>query len=152
MDRSFLRKLYDSHNACPACPSPSEVAAFFTDLLGALFPEYRQSRFSSVELFSQHMDALQAELDRIVTFNPHKNKSGSDKVASAFFDALPKVYERLNGDVSAMYEGDPAAKSRNEVIQTYPGFYAIAAYRVAHQLHQLGVPGIPPGNHGTCPQ
>ena len=37
----------------------------------------------------------------------------------------------------------PAAKSREEVIRTYPGFYAVAAYRIAHQLHLLGIQGIP---------
>ena len=42
-----------------------------------------------------------------------------------------------------MYEGDPAAKSRDEIVRTYPGFYAIAAYRIAHELHALGVKGIP---------
>jgi serine O-acetyltransferase len=42
-----------------------------------------------------------------------------------------------------MYTGDPAARSRSEVIRTYPGFYAISAYRVAHKLVELGVPGIP---------
>src|SRR5688500_13033388 len=41
-----------------------------------------------------------------------------------------------------MFEGDPAAKSRSEVIRTYPGFYAIAAYRIAYELHSLGIHGI----------
>ena len=53
------------------------------------------------------------------------------------------IYEKLGQDIDAMYEGDPAAKSRDEVIRTYPGFYAIAAYRIAHELHSLGVLGIP---------
>ena len=42
-----------------------------------------------------------------------------------------------------MYSGDPAAKSINEVVQTYPGFYAIAAFRIANELHRLGSVGIP---------
>ena len=60
-----------------------------------------------------------------------------------FFASLPDLYAAINQDVDAMFEGDPAAKSRNEVIRTYPGFYAIAAYRVAHQLHLHGVGEIP---------
>ncbi|MFZ6010431.1 MAG: serine O-acetyltransferase, partial [Bacteroidota bacterium] len=52
-------------------------------------------------------------------------------------------YEKIDQDITAMYEGDPAAKSRNEVIRTYPGFYAISAYRIANELHRLGVQGIP---------
>jgi serine O-acetyltransferase len=60
-----------------------------------------------------------------------------------FFDLIPGICEKLEQDVVAMYEGDPAAKSKNEVVRTYPGFYAVAAYRFAHALHTLGVLGIP---------
>ena len=143
MDKSFVQKLYNSHRACPTCPSPAEVAVFFNTLLGTLFAEYTQLSFETPEQFQRHMDGLKAELDRIVRFNPHKSRGDVGKTAEQFFDALPMVFDKLNGDVVAMYEGDPAAKSTSEVIQTYPGFYAIAAYRLAHQLHLLGVKGIP---------
>lgn len=143
MDQSFLEKLYNSHRACPTCPSPAEVAAFFNNLLGTLFAEYTQLGFDSLEDFRQHMEGLRTELDRIVRFNPHKGRVDPEAIAGQFFDSLPRIFESLNADVAAMYEGDPAAKSKSEVIQTYPGFYAIAAYRVAHQLHLLGVKGIP---------
>lgn len=143
MDKSFLQKLYYSHQACPTCPSPAEVAAFFNNLLGTLFADYTQLSFKSLEDFTDHVGALQAELDRIVRFNPHKGQADVGAVAGQFFDLLPRIFDKLNGDVVAMYEGDPAAKSKSEVIQTYPGFYAIAAYRIAHQLHLLGVKGIP---------
>src|SRR5690349_13967405 len=143
MDNSFLQNLYNSHRACPTCPSPAEVALFFTRLLGTLFPEYTQLSFESQDHFQKHMDGLQTELDRIVRFNPHRGQSDPGAIAGQFFNSLPQIFEKLNEDVSAMYEGDPAAKSKSEVIQTYPGFYAIAAYRIAHQLHLLGVKGIP---------
>lgn len=143
MDKSFLEKLYNAHQACPTCPSPAEVSVFFDTLLGTLFAEYAQLSFESAEQFGKHVDALQAELDRIVRFNPHRGKVDPRQITVQFFDALPQLYEKLIEDVQAMYDGDPAAKSRSEVIQTYPGFYAIAAYRVAHELHKLGVKGIP---------
>jgi len=143
MDKSFLEKLYHSHQACPTCPSPAEVAEFFNNLLGTLFADYTQLSFSSLEAFEKHVLGLQTELDRIVRFNPHKGQVEPGAVAGQFFDSLPQILDKLNGDVVAMYEGDPAAKSKSEVIQTYPGFYAIAAYRIAHQLHLLGVKGIP---------
>ena len=143
MDKLFLQKLYKSHQACPTCPSPAEVSVFFNNLLGTLFAEYTQMSFESEELFQQHIEGLRSELDRIVRFNPHKGKVDAGTIAVRFFDSLPEMFSKLNEDVDAMYEGDPAAKSRSEVIQTYPGFYAIAAYRVAHELHKLGVKGIP---------
>lgn len=143
MDKSFLQNLYKSHQACPTCPSPSEVAGFFTGLLGTLFAQYSHASFSSFNDFEAHMGNLKKELDRIVRFNPYKGTSDPATVAGRFFDSLPGIFEKLSQDVVAMYEGDPAAKSRSEVIQTYPGFYAIAAYRIAHQLHLLGVRGLP---------
>jgi serine O-acetyltransferase len=142
MDKSFIDKLYQAHQACPTCPSPAEVASFFNRLLGTLFPEFTRLNLTSTDALTAHMDELRKELDRIVNFNPYKNGDVS-QVATTFFDVLPSIYDRLNEDVEAMYAGDPAAKTRKEVIQSYPGFYAVAAYRIAHQLHQLGVRGIP---------
>jgi serine O-acetyltransferase len=143
MDKSFLQKLYNAHQACPTCPSPAEVADFFADLLGTLFAEYTQLTFPSQEHFDRHIQSLQAELDRIIRYNRNRGKGEVGAIAGQFFDALPLIFEKLNQDVDAMYEGDPAAKSKSEVIRTYPGFYAIAAYRIAHQLHLLGVQELP---------
>ena len=143
MDKSFLQKLYNSHQECPSCPSPAEVALFFNNLLGTLFAEYTQLSFQSLDHFTKHVEALRTELDRIVRFNPHRGKGQTGTIAGHFFDSLPQIFEKLREDVAAVYEGDPAAKSKSEVIQTYPGFYAIAAYRIAHELHRLGVMGIP---------
>ena len=46
-------------------------------------------------------------------------------------------------DVRAAYEGDPAAKSYDEIIFSYPGLFAVTVYRIAHQLHEQGIPLIP---------
>lgn len=64
-------------------------------------------------------------------------------IANGFFDQLPAVYELLLEDAQAFYQFDPAATSTEEVIATYPGFYAIATHRIAHLLHQLGTPLLP---------
>jgi serine O-acetyltransferase len=143
MDKSFIQKLYHSHQACPTCPSPARVAAFFTEFLGALFADYTQLSFGSAEEFENHLLKLKDELHQILLFNPKKNQKDVGLVTQRFFEALPSIYAKIDEDVTAMYEGDPAAKSRNEVIRTYPGFYAIAAYRIAHELHSLGVLEIP---------
>jgi serine O-acetyltransferase len=143
MDKSFLRNLYQAHKACPTCPSPAEVANFFTDLLGLLFTDFTNLTFASEEEFERHFNKVKDELARILRYNPEKDKFDAEKTVENFFNALPAIYEKINQDVTAMFEGDPAAKSKDEVIRTYPGFYAIAAYRVAHHLHTLGVPGIP---------
>jgi serine O-acetyltransferase len=63
--------------------------------------------------------------------------------ANLFFAGLPAIYDALLADADAMYQGDPAATSRDEVILAYPGFFAIALYRAAHALHELEVPLFP---------
>ncbi len=143
MDKTFLQKLYQSHLACPTCPSPAEVSQFFLQLLGALFPDFSPHSFSTLEEFEIHLKELQQELEEMLKHVPGKRLVDAKQVANLFFEALPKIHQRLEYDVVAMFQGDPAAKSKAEVIRTYPGFYAIAAYRLAHELHRLGVEDIP---------
>ena len=64
-------------------------------------------------------------------------------IAKRFLDRIPAIYNLLQTDVEAMVEGDPAATTSYEVIRTYPGFYALAFYRLAHGLLQENVPLIP---------
>jgi serine O-acetyltransferase len=67
----------------------------------------------------------------------------SDDVALRLLEGIPALRRILNSDVRAAYEGDPAAKSFEEVIFSYPTIRAITAYRIAHALHLEGVPLIP---------
>jgi serine O-acetyltransferase len=61
----------------------------------------------------------------------------------SFLALLPGVRTYLATDVTAAFNGDPAAFSKDEIISSYPGFFAITVYRLAHELHTLGVPLIP---------
>jgi serine O-acetyltransferase len=65
------------------------------------------------------------------------------EVALEMIDALPAIREVLATDVKAAYDGDPAAKSHDEIIFSYPGIYAITVNRIAHRLHKLEVPLLP---------
>jgi serine O-acetyltransferase len=143
MDPSFLRKLFHTHKSCPSCPTPSEVSTFFTDLLATLFADFAKLTFETEGDFQKHIESLKHELGRILSYGSKRGQAEAQAIASKFFEILPELYATINLDVDAMYEGDPAAKSRSEVIRTYPGFYAIAAYRVAHQLHTYGIAEIP---------
>ena len=67
----------------------------------------------------------------------------AEQYAVSFFNKLPNLRELLAEDVQAAYDGDPAAKSLDEIIFSYPGISAIATYRIAHELHIAGVPLIP---------
>src|SRR5699024_9683368 len=99
--------------------------------------------FRSPEELALHLSELRLQLGQILHKDPNEEAIDWEKAVDAFFDNIPNMHTQLLQDVTAMYAGDPAAKSENEVIRTYPGFYAIAAYRTAHQLHKSGVKIIP---------
>lgn len=60
-----------------------------------------------------------------------------------FIQQLHKIREYIETDVQAAYDGDPAAYSKDEIIYSYPGLFAILVYRIAHELFLLNVPIIP---------
>lgn len=63
--------------------------------------------------------------------------------SAKFISQLPSLRELLSTDVQAVFDGDPAAKSKGEIIYCYPAIRAITNYRIAHELLQIGVPLIP---------
>lgn len=65
------------------------------------------------------------------------------ETCNKFINTLPTIKKLLLTDIQAMYEGDPACKSKVEVTLAYPGFYAILIHRTAHALYELNVPLIP---------
>lgn len=67
----------------------------------------------------------------------------TSQICSDFFYRLPHIHKLLLKDVQAAFDGDPAAQSKEEVIFSYPGFFATFVYRVAHELYLADVPLIP---------
>ncbi len=143
MDRDFINSLYIRQQACPNCPSPDAVVNWFNELLGTLFPDFAKQQFSSHKEFELHFEKLRLQLEQILSRNPLKSERESSEIAESFFEQLPLTHQKLEQDITALFEGDPAAKSRTEVIRTYPGFVAIAAHRIAHELDAMGVQLIP---------
>lgn len=143
MTPAFITTLYTRQLDCPKCPSPETVSQWFTDVLAILFPDFTKHHFTSQRAFELHLEKLKLQLEEILTKNPTKSKENPAEITQHFFDALQNLLERLEEDVTALFNGDPAAKSKTEVIRTYPGFFAIAAHRIAHILHELKVGLIP---------
>lgn len=67
----------------------------------------------------------------------------AEELCRSFLSTLPKIRDILDTDVQAAYDGDPAARDKDEVIFSYPGVFAVSVYRLAHELYTLGVPLIP---------
>ena len=74
---------------------------------------------------------------------PDEVQQRADEIMAAFFAELPNIQRVLLTDVQALFDGDPAAGSKEEVIFAYPGLYAIYVYRIAHVLYEQKVPIIP---------
>lgn len=76
-----------------------------------------------------------------------KSKEACQEHAEAqtavFLDRLTTIREYLKTDIQAAYDGDPAAFNKDEIVFSYPGFYAIMVNRLAHELYLLGIPMIP---------
>ncbi|MFC6268994.1 serine O-acetyltransferase [Frigoriflavimonas asaccharolytica] len=104
----------------------------------AFFLEYQRcSELSNIEL---RLEQFKKELKEII-----HSVSGEDAHAKVeiLFAVFPKIYEMLENDAQTILENDPAANSIDEVMISYPGFFAIAVYRFAHELYKINIPLIP---------
>ncbi|MDO4518186.1 MAG: serine acetyltransferase [Bacillota bacterium] len=127
------------------------VAEAIDHLLTAMFPYHfgkARGRFVETEKRTWELmrayDALEQAISMVCASCPNTETCGNpSSKTEEFFDALPEILELLKTDIQAGYEGDPAATSLDEVIITYPTFKAIAIYRMAHKLYDMGIPMIP---------
>lgn len=144
MDKEFAAKLFDKHHYTEKYPSSFSVTNFTNGVLEVLFPALSKSKknYQNMEDLANDLQVLEAELLLILRKIPALENL-AEKLAGEFFDKLPEVYAVLQTDIEAIVNGDPAANSEFEVIRAYPGFYAIAFYRLAHLLHNMQVPLLP---------
>jgi len=143
LPETFYDELLTSHREATLCPPPERVIRFFDRLVGVLFPEFARERLTDSRSVKEQFTQLKEEFRTILDHNRECIRSGVKGLEDQFFNHLPDIRSRLLLDIEAMYLGDPAAKSRAEVIRTYPGFYAMTAHRIAHEMVQLGVIIIP---------
>ena len=115
---------------------------FGDDSMARVQPEYH------VGFWLNHLyDKLKEQVEIALLYqgeeDTQKVSERSAQICEKFFRNLPKVQERLIKDVQAGFDGDPAAKSKEEIIFCYPGLFAIYVYRIAHELYVENVPYIP---------
>ena len=88
-------------------------------------------------LMEQIFDALSAQIAQTMDDDRARNVTGE------LLTRMPELQRLLQKDLEAFFEGDPAAHNREEVVLSYPGFFAIFIYRIAHELYVRDVPMIP---------
>ena len=138
-------------------PSRSGIVSITSDLLHLLFPGFFDDKVThSSELKTEtalRMDSvagrLEDEILKSIEHRPPNDAAQSNpreaarKLTVCLLEQLPAIRETLSTDVEAAFDGDPAAKSHEEVIVSYPFVEAIAVQRLAHVLHQDGVALLP---------
>ena len=96
---------------------------------------------------SQHVEETYQNLNEqlVCLLHPLENNltESPEAITERFFDQLPVIYDGLLFDAHAIADNDPAAVGIEEVVAVYPGFYAIAVYRIAHELLKQNVPFLP---------
>lgn len=103
---------------------------FAGNILSIIF----EKLFKQIKLAISFDDKTKANPDAIVE---------AQQIALDFVNEVPNIQNMLLMDVEAAFYGDPAAKSKEDIIFSYPGLYAIFVYRYAHALYKLNVPYIP---------
>jgi serine O-acetyltransferase len=137
----FAEKLFHLRKE-PLCllPDRNSVQKFVDELLELLFPHFSKKHFSSPGEVEKELKILEKSLCKIIE---PLGKISAKECAESFFSKIPGIHEKLMMDAEAIYKGDPAAESVDEVILTYPGFFAIAVYRIAHEFYNLKIPYFP---------
>lgn len=140
-------------------PSRSVIIDIINDLKQLMFPGYFSSEhvdINNAEYYTGQLLAnLHSKMKKQIALalaydkedtdytDPLQIRQEAEEICCTFLEKLPHIQQMLLLDVQAAYDGDPAASSREQIIFSYPGFYAVFVYRIAHELYQMEVPFIP---------
>lgn len=139
----LFKQILEKQKQLQIVPSNSQVAGWAIKLIQFLFPEQALKLFTSVGDMQTQFDDLRNSLTDMLNATAACNNCNNAHKSEQFFENLPTLYRTLNTDVAALLNGDPAALCEFEVIRTYPGFYAVVFYRIAHALLNLDIPLLP---------
>ncbi len=134
------------HQRSPMIPSRKAVIKIIKRIQTLMFPDYFQLDEDSGLGQCEVLDIIFSDLKRQITasysFFGEESVMDTESLAYDILAAIPKIKASLIKDIQAIYEGDPAARSPEEIILSYPGFYAISIYRIAHEFYLRGIPTL----------
>lgn len=143
MNPSFYKKIYQKQQGIEQVPPNERIAGWANQLLQLLYPERSDSFPASADMVEKEFERLARELTILFEATRARGPCDHAEKARQFFDTVPELLRIMDTDIQAILAGDPAAQSQFEVIRAYPGFYAIAIFRIAHMLLQLDIPILP---------
>ncbi|MGE5432250.1 MAG: serine O-acetyltransferase EpsC [Syntrophomonadaceae bacterium] len=124
-------------------PEKNEVQNFAEEFLQILFPHFGKKIFYSPKDIEVELLLIKKKLLHILRPLQSSILVQVDDIAESFCIKSSEIHEKLMLDAEAILKGDPAAESIDEVIMSYPGFFAIAIYRIAHEFYAMHVPFFP---------
>ncbi|MDA8595700.1 serine acetyltransferase [Flavobacteriaceae bacterium] len=143
VEKQLIDKLYKNFLETKKCITLKDVGLWFDKVIGVIYPVSKDLFFRDQDQFEEYLKTLQEELKDMmycnIGFDPVKVPGLVDNFSSKIWD----LKQALDLDIDAIYEGDPAAQSKDEIMRTYPGFLAIAAHRIAHFFYNKKLPVIP---------
>ncbi len=142
-EKAFIGQLLEALQNAESIPSPKQICDWLNGLLNILFPEIADRKYRSLRELDQHYQSIKLELHDILSTLNGRLSADAAVLEDKFLQCLPAIRDRLLMDAKAILAGDPAAVSLTEVIRTYPGFFTMAVYRLAHAFYQLEIPLIP---------
>lgn len=139
-----LHKMQDSNLSVPErIADRTSIVSLLKEIQVLLLPGYyHYNDLSAEDAFDLVQKHLDEQIGSALCFSG-KSPMQAKALTNQFIQKLPEILKFIYTDIQAIYDGDPAAKSKSEVILCYPGFYAISIYRIAHVLYQLHIPYIP---------
>ena len=143
MQKEFYEAIFQQQKRVETVPSNELIASWVLNLTHLLFPEKSDTSLSSPEEVEVKFAELKTGLIKLLNSTSGCNGTGNTDKADEFFKNVPELYRILNTDIEALLAGDPAARTRFEIIRAYPGFFAISFYRIAHALYDLAIPMLP---------
>jgi len=120
-----------------------EASGLAEEFIEFLFPHFSTKIYYEEEEIESKMLLLKRSLKMILKSMGRFPEEEIKEKAENFISKIPSIYHQLKKDSQAIYEGDPAAESVDEVILAYPGFTAITIYRMAHELYLAKIPILP---------
>ena len=149
--KTQLKQGYTQNEGCGdklALPEREELVKILAGLRKLLYPAFfaRKELFDGMDGFLEKMTgSLYFKLKKQISLSLSctENESEAERITDGFFEQLPLLQKVLATDIQATFDGDPAAKCKDEIVLSYPGFYAIFVYRIAHVLYEYGVPFLP---------
>ena len=123
---SIIHEMNGEHRfSCSELPDRKKIVSIISDVQDFMFPAFSYDNGVSERML---LEKIRWELARQIRcalrFDGHATLD-PEETADRFLAAIPGIYRYLLKDIEALYEGDPAASSREEVIIAYPGFFAI---------------------------